>query len=137
MLLLSERFLSALMISIFSARHKLHLLVVFWYAVALLQTDHLMLKSVFLSFRDQTYFERAVLFLWLRCRIEYWWSLNRSLNVRGGESGVILPAVGCLTVARYTTDCTWQVPSIGQLPFVRKLHRLESVAGILAKLAVC
>ena len=46
-LLLSDRFLSALLISSFSTRHKLHPLVVFWYAVTLLRTDHLLLKSMF------------------------------------------------------------------------------------------
>ena len=98
--------------------------------MALLRTDHLMLKSVFLSFRDQTYFERAVPFLWLRCRIEYWLVAVKSfLERQSVESGVIPPMQSAVsTVARYTTDTTWQLPSIGQLPFVRQLHRLGSVA---------
>ena len=63
-LLLSDMVLLAPRISCFSARHKLHLLVVLVYSLAFRCTFHWILYLVPLSFRDQMCFARAELFLY-------------------------------------------------------------------------
>ena len=62
------------------------------------------------------------LFLWLR--IEWWWLVNRSLNLTALRPvySFLLSSVSTGTIAWFTTYCTWRPPFIGQLPFVLQLH---------------
>ena len=84
------------MISRFSARHKLHILVVFWYAVALLRTDHPDVKISVLVLQRPDVLRKsgAVPVASMSHRVLV--AVELFLERQSGESGVFPPAVGCL-----------------------------------------
>ena len=79
------------MIANFSATHRLHLPVVFWYSVVFFCTSHLISKLVSFSVRNQMCSDRAVLLWYFVSRKDCWWELNRCLKGLCSQAGVIPP----------------------------------------------
>ena len=88
-LLFSDRSLPAEMISTFSAKQRLHLLVVFWYSVALCCMLHWMCSMPW-SFSAQTCFDNDVMLRHLLSLIECWCELYRCLKVCAVSRCIVL-----------------------------------------------